>query len=154
MLHNHFQNAYVTRDLEYAIALFRDNCGMGDVIHFEPDLEVMTPNGIRRSTSKVALGWIDDHFLIELIQPISGTVDIYSDFLAEDRQPRFHHSAMRCHDWEETRRRVLEKGWVIAVEHHMPEGLNFMYVDTRSTLGHYLEYIWATPDMWEHMGGK
>lgn len=29
-----------------------------------------------------------------------------------------------------------------------------MYVDARHNLGHYLEYIWATPEMWKYMGGQ
>lgn len=154
MLEGHFQNAYVTRDLERSIELFKDAYGVDNFIHFEPDMEVMTPEGPRRSISRAALGWVDSRFLIELIEPISGSVDIYSDFLPEDGHPRFHHAAMRTHDWDDTRARLVAKGWRIAMEHHMPEGLKFIYVDARQNLGHYLEYIWATPEMWKYMGGR
>jgi len=29
-----------------------------------------------------------------------------------------------------------------------------MYVDARDTVGHYLEYLWFSPEMWKAYGGK
>ncbi len=148
---NHFQNAYVTRDLDKSIELMKARYGIDHFLCIDPDIEVITPQGLRHSTCKAALGWADSSMLIELIQPLDGTVDIYSEFLPEDDSPRFHHAAMTTENWDETHAYLEENGWTIAVEHHMPEGLSFMYVDARDTIGHYLEYIWATPEMWAYL---
>lgn len=156
MLFQHFfQNAYVTRDLDHGMALMQDRHGIREFLVIEPDIKMMTPHGPKRSMSRAALGWADESYLVELIQPLPGSeIDIYSAFLPDDNGLRFHHVAARTFDWESTHRQIEEDGWTIAMEHHMVEGLNFMYVDARETLGHYVEYIWATPDMWAYMGGK
>jgi len=31
--------------------------------------------------------------------------------------------------------------------------LKFLYLDARETLGHYLEYVWMTDEMWARTGG-
>ena len=150
-----FQNAYVTRDLDATVELMKSRFGIGDFTLVDPDIDVMTPNGIRHSKCRAAMGWSGSSYMVEIIQPLPGsTVDIYSESLPQDNSPRFHHTAVRTFDWEETRKQVEAEGWTIAVEHHMSEGLNFMYVDCRETLGHYVEYIWAIPEMWAFMGGQ
>ena len=150
-----FQNAYVTRNLEKTVALMKSRFGFGDFILVDPDIDVMTPDGVRHSRCRAAMAWAGSSYMVEIIQPLPGsTVDIYSEFLPKGDSPRFHHTAVRTFDWEKTHNEVEAEGWTIAAEHHMPEGLNFMYVDCRGTLGHYVEYIWATPEMWAFMGGR
>jgi hypothetical protein len=39
----------------------------------------------------------------------------------------------------------------LAFEGEVP-GLIFIYLDARETLGHYLEYVWASPAGWEMSG--
>lgn len=151
IFHNHFQNAYVTRDLDKSIELMQKRYGIGHFLCMDPDIEVMTPEGPRQSICRAALGWADPEIMIELIEPVGGTVDIYSELLPGDDSPRFHHAAMRVDDWDAMHQHLETQGWRIAIEHHMPEGLNFMYVDARDTIGHYLEYVWATPDMWAYI---
>ncbi|MFV8816554.1 VOC family protein [Haliea sp. E17] len=150
-----FQTAYVTRDLDRTVELMKTRYGIEDFLLIDPEIDVLTPEGMRHSRCRAAMGWADDKHMFEIIQPLPGaTVDIYSEYLPDDDSPRFHHIAVRTFDWEQTHRQVRAEGWSIAVEHHMPEGLNFMYVDCRATLGHYVEYIWATPEMWAFTGGK
>ncbi len=151
IFHQHFQNAYVTRNLDKAMELMKSHYGIERFLCMDPDMKVMTPEGPRHSICRAALGWADDKMLIELIQPVGGSVDIYSEFLPEDDSPVFHHAAMRVDDWDKIHAAIESRGWRIAVEHHMPEGLNFMYVDVRDSIGHYLEYVWATAEMWEFL---
>ncbi len=151
LFQNHFQNAYVTRDIDKAMQLMQERYGIERFLCIDPDVEVMTPDGPRRSICRAALGWADSDMMIELIEPRGGSVDIYSCALPEDDSPRFHHAAMRVDDWDRIHEYLEREGWTIAVEHHMPEGLNFMYVDARDTLGHYLEYVWAVPEMWDYI---
>ncbi len=150
---NLYQNAYVTRDLDKAVALFKREYGVAEFIHFEPDMEVITPSGPAHLRCRAALGWVDEHFQIEVIQPLDGGIDVYSSFLPDDDSPRFHHVAMRCDDWRRMRADIDARGWVVAYEGHM-EGLSFIYVDARDNVGHYLEYVWATPDMWRAIGAQ
>lgn len=152
-LRNCFQSAYVTRDLDRTLELFRHEYGIDHFIHFEPDMEVITPTGTGTLTCRAALGWADRQYVVEVIQPIGGSADIYSAFLPVDDSPRLHHVAMRTDDWDGLHRQIQAKGWTIAVEAHMPEGLKFMYIDARQQVGHYLEYVWATPEMWQAIGG-
>ena len=150
-----FQNAYVTRDLDATVEMFKSRFGVENFTLVDPDIDVMTPQGIRHSNCRAAMGWSGSSYMVEIIQPLPGsTVDIYSDYLPADNSPRFHHVAVRTLDWEQTHQQIEDEGWTIAVEHHMEEGLNFMDVDARESLGHYVEYIWAVPEMWAFMRGQ
>ena len=56
-LRNHFQNAYITHDLDKAMALVDDRFGRIDWIVFAPDMILQTPSGPRESSVRAALGW-------------------------------------------------------------------------------------------------
>jgi hypothetical protein len=34
------------------------------------------------------------------------------------------------------------------------EALRYLYLDARDLLGHYLEYVWMTPERWAQVGGR
>ncbi|TGD73566.1 hypothetical protein E4634_11105 [Mangrovimicrobium sediminis] len=148
---NHYQNAYVTRDIEAAMALAQQRYGIDSFIQFDVDMDMLTPDGPRRSISKAALGW-SGGFNFELIEPVGGELDIYSAYLPPDNSLRLHHVCMRTFDWDATLADIAANGWPIAFEGHM-EGLKFVYVDARETFGHYLEYLYAEPEMWRMIGG-
>jgi hypothetical protein len=78
MLDGHYQNAYVTRDLDAAIALFRVQYGFNAFRRHEVSYECTTRAGRGTATVKLALGWIGN-LQYELIQPVSGLIDIYVD---------------------------------------------------------------------------
>ena len=79
-----FQNAYVTRDLDHAVAAMQAKHGIGDFIRIEPKMSAWTREGGQADCHlQVALGWKGD-FLFELIQPISGNVQHYLDYLPAD----------------------------------------------------------------------
>ena len=44
-LQNHYQNAYVTRDLDPGLAIFRTQYGFDDFKHFEVTYELKTAAG-------------------------------------------------------------------------------------------------------------
>lgn len=98
----HYQNAYITRDIEKAIVTFRSRCGVEDVISFEGPVEVTTPKGRGTAVSKLAFIWVNN-LQYELIQPVSGFVDIYSDELPADDGLKFHHICMRLPEWDNFR---------------------------------------------------
>lgn len=149
----HFQNAYVTHDLDRALAGIDRRFGKIDWIVFEPDMELITPSGIRQSSVKAALGWHQGHQL-EIIQPVKGYLDHYLPALPADRNdptPRFHHIAVRRDDEAAMRAEIAQLGLPLEFEGAVP-GLVFIYLDARAVLGHHFEFIWATPEGWAMQG--
>lgn len=152
LLANHYQNAYVTRDIEKALDIFRERCGVVDPRYFQAEVEVTTPNGKGVAVNKVAFIWIGS-LQYELIEPVSGPVDIYRDALPAQGM-RFHHICMRSHDWSATLAEVERQKLPIVYRGDTSSGLKFIYADARDTLGHYLEFTWVPPAVWTAMGGR
>ncbi|MEZ5743078.1 MAG: VOC family protein [Sphingomonadaceae bacterium] len=150
-----FQNAYVTRDLARAEALIGARHGIGEWVHFEPEMDVFTAtDGQGMAHVKVALGWAGN-LQIELIEPVSGNVQHYLDRLPADEgnaSPQFHHICMRVADWDATMALVEGGGWPVAYRGGVP-GCEFVYIDARDSLGHYVEYMWMSDEMWAGSGG-
>lgn len=148
----HFQNGYITRDIAKAITQFCDRGGVGQVQSFEVPVEVTTPKGHGMATSKLAFIWVNN-LQYELIQPVSGLVDIYSEQLPADDSVKFHHICMRVPDWNAFRERVEQQPCPVVLEGGGDQ-LKFLYLDARDLVGHYLEYVWMTPQRWDQIGGK
>lgn len=144
----HYQNGYVTPDIEAALAWFRDQ-GIADGRAFEVTVPVTTPVGSGTATTRLAFLQVGN-LQYELIEPVAGLVDLYREALPE-RGVRFHHACMRVEDWDAFRQRVAKQGWPVAIEGG-GDALRFLYLDARPFLGHYLEYVWATPERWAQMG--
>lgn len=151
-----FQNAYVTRDLDRAVALITERHGLKDWVFFEPEMDVYTADkGWAPCKVKVGLAW-NGNVQVELIEPVRGNVQHYLDVLPADpydATPRFHHICMRVDDWDATRKLVADNDWPVAYEGGV-EGCKFVYIDARDTLGHYVEYMWMSPEMWAGSGGQ
>jgi hypothetical protein len=153
-LENHFQNAYITRDLDQALQLFRTKYGFDGFKRFDVSYELRTPAARGMATVKLALGWIGG-LQYELIQPVSGMTDVYREGLPDRYPLRFHHVCMRVHgDWNEFRAGLDRDKRPVAIEGGTPGHLLWVYVDARDTLGHYLEYTWMTPERWAAIGGS
>lgn len=148
----HYQNAYITRNIDKAIEQFRRRANVTDVMQYEGGTPVWTPQGRGENVSKLAFIWIDN-LQYELIQPISGPSDIYTAPLPADDSMKFHHIAMRVDDWDSFRVKVDKQRYPIALEGDTG-GLKFLYLDARDMLGHYLEYVWTSPERWAQMGMK
>jgi hypothetical protein len=152
-LRGHYQNAYVTRDIGAAMALIDRRYGKLDWITFAPDMVLTTPEGEKETSVRAALGWTG-WLQIELIEPVSGYVDPYLSVLPADPNsvvPSLHHIAVRRDDLDAMRAEIAALGLPLAFEGGVP-GLAFVYLDARDTLGHYLEYMWATPEGWAMTG--
>ena len=150
-----FQTAYVTRSLDHAVATVTARHGIRDRVNFSPEMEVYTAtDGVGPCHVKVALGWAGA-MQVELIEPVSGNVRHYLEVLpAEpaDLSPRFHHVCMRVRDWDAARAKVAAHGWTVAYEGGVP-GCRFVYIDARDSIGHYVEYLWMSDEMWAGSGG-
>lgn len=152
-LQNHFQNAYVTHDLDKAVQNVKSRYGVLEWNIVEPDMILKTPTGDKPAKVRAAFGWAG-MLQFELIQPVSGYVDHYLKFLPNDKTDaslRFHHICMRRDNLDEMRAEIARLGLPLTCEGSV-EGLVFIYLDGRATFGHYVEYLWATPEMWAWQG--
>ena len=149
-----FQNAYITRDIDHGLATLRRDYGVdAEPIRFEPDMILKTPDGDKPAQVRAALVWVD-RLQIELIQPVGGFIDHYATVLPDDPHDRalhFHHVCVRRDDYDAMQAEIDATGLPRAFEAEYPGGY-FVYLDARATLGHYLEYAWATPETWAYQG--
>jgi hypothetical protein len=148
----HYQNAYVTRDIVKAIATFKARANIRKLMEYAGTTEVTTPAGRGTQTNKLAFIWVGD-LQYELIEPVSGAVDLYRNALPADDSPLFHHICMRVDDWGDFRARVDKQSLPVVLEGGT-DSLKFLYLDARQHLGHYLEYTWMTPERWNQLGGR
>ncbi|MFC4294993.1 VOC family protein [Novosphingobium tardum] len=130
-----FQIAYVTNDVAQAEALFREGFGTGSFTRMDP------PGGFMRISLAFA-----QQTMIELIEPIGDTVELYAKWIAgrEGFVVRHHHFGMLVDSKAELaaiRAAHVENGTAVAMEGEMPGALDYLYVDTTPALGHFLEYI-------------
>ena len=147
-----FQNAYVTRNLDKAVAELKGRHAVGEVMVVDWSTDVITPQGHGPVSARIALAWVGN-VQIEVIQPISGLVQIYTDALPADDSLRFHHVGMRVPHMEALRSEAAEKGWPVVFQGG-GDGFRCTYVDARDTLGHYVEYVEIRQDIWEATGGR
>jgi hypothetical protein len=152
LLEGHFQNAYVTRDLDQAVATFRSRYGVDKVLQFPSQVTVTTPRGTGPASFKTAFAWVGS-LQYEFIEPLSGMVEVYRDALPQGDGFAFHHVCMRVHDWDRTRAEIARGPHPVVLE-GQTASVRFVYVDARDTLGHYLEYAWMQPETWTAMGGR
>lgn len=152
VLDNIFQMAYVTRDIDKAMAKFRAQADIRTEYYHEAKTQVKTPEGPTMMHVKLAFMWVGD-FQYELIQPISGLEHIYAAALRKDDSLAFHHTCVRVDDWDTFRRDVETMPYPIAFEGGTGPNY-FLYLDARKTLGHYLEYAYLPKEIWTLTGGR
>lgn len=152
-LRGHYQNAYVTHDLDKAIDLTGSLFGLGDFSSLDIDLVATTPDGQRTSRLRVATAWAGLH-QVELIQPVSGYLEPYLHALPSDSSdavPRLHHVAVRRENLSDMTREARALGLPIAFESG-GGGINCIFVDARNRLGHFLEFVTASEEGWALVG--
>ena len=150
----HYQNAYVTRDVDAAVARFRQDATPRQVMEITVPVKLWTPAGEGEGAQKLAFVWIDD-LQVELIQPISGDVlSLYRDALPADDGLRFHHVCHLVDDWDDFYASVDRQRFPLVLRGGTPGMLEFAYFDMREWLGHYVEYCWMVPERWAQMGGR
>lgn len=149
----HYQNAYVTHDLDCAMDLATQSFGLGAFSAFDVEMISKTPMGEQSSCLRVATAWAG-RLQVELIQPVSGYLDPYAPFLPDDPSdavPRFHHVAVRREDPMAMRSEAASMGLPFAFESE-GAGLSCIFLDARARLGHYFEFVTATREGWQLVG--
>lgn len=137
---DHFQHAYVVRNLDKAMANFRDNYGVAK-------WQVMPmPEG---SPVKVlGLAYVHN-VMLELIEAVPGHDTIYRDWIpASDTAARFHHLGYLIDSEEEylsTVKQFEAAGISAGMAGRAGDMLDFHYADTVAQLGHYCELVHLRP---------
>lgn len=138
------QAAYVTDDIERAVALFKQQFSINDFLRVGPvevDLGADTIGEL-----KVALAYRGG-FQYELIEPVSGALAHYRNAVTPNAAATFHHLAYAMPSRRELTqaRNALEEKYDICVHGEWAQDSAFFYADTRAQLGHYMEYFYAEP---------
>lgn len=140
-----FQMAYVTTDIDQAIAHFAEHQGIGQFLVLR-DLPIQTGPG-REATLNVALAYAGD-WQVELIEPRGGDDLIYRQPLPQSEFGlAFHHVAQSVPSAEvlaRIRAEQLRLGHAIVIEGKSPGNLDYFYSDHRQTLGHCIEHCYYT----------
>ena len=142
MFKNVFQIAYVTNDLARAVSQFRSEQGVAEMAVFDDfTLDVV---GGRQAVINVALAYVGETQL-EIIEPVSGEVELYRTWLPVEFAVRHHHFCHRLDsitELEELKARYEQAGYAIALDASLGETRLF-YADTTNLLDHYQEYAWV-----------
>ncbi|RJF91166.1 VOC family protein [Sphingomonas cavernae] len=150
----HYQNAYVTRNVDKAVASFKQHADIRSLMEIEVPVQLWTPQGEGTGVQKLAFVWVED-LNFELIEPKDGeTLAIYRDALPADDSLKFHHVCHVVDDWDELMGKVEKQPFPIVLKGGTPGMLQFLYLDAREWLGHYIEYVWMVPERWAAMGGR
>ncbi len=139
------QMAWVTNDIDQAVALFRERHDAGEFFIVR-DLEAQLA-GDKIAWMNLAVadaGGID----IELIQPLGGDDHVWREILRGDGgfEMHFHHHAQMVSSREDLDRLKADgvaRGFPVSVAGRTSEGLGFFYLDCRATIGHHVEYLYA-----------
>lgn len=152
ILGQHYQNAYVTRDIKKAMADFQTRADVRIESSYEGEVPVRTPEGMVMMHNRIAFMWVGD-LQYELIEPVAGLEHIYAQALPAGDGIAFHHVCMRVRDWNVLKEQLEARALPIAFEGEAGP-LRFLYVDARPWCGHFLEYTWMSEEMWVASGGR
>lgn len=144
LLDGAFQLAYVTRDIDDAAKRMAAQNGLAPFTLHHIDIPCFGRN--ENCVAKIGVSWNGDR-QIELIEPVSGAVELYRDALPPAGVAgAFHHIGVKVQgglsDWEARRDAMLAAGHRIALQGGVEDRVRFAYFDMRDTLGHYVELIW------------
>jgi hypothetical protein len=140
------QLAYVTNDLDRAIAAFGERYGVPEFRKL-PEGAFHTDLGVefRLRSALCYVGAMQ----LELIEPMGGDTSFFTRlFVLPGFNLSLHHASFRLASLEELetlRRSVLSRGHAILLGGDTGSGGRFFYVDARSQLGHDLEYVYISP---------
>lgn len=140
------QVSYITNDYQRALQILRSDYGFERFL--ETGLVVTDLGGGALANLRVALAYMDG-VQFEVIEPVSGAVDVYRCALPADGAfaMRFHHfgfAAPSRQAFDEQRAFAARQGDTVVI-HGDFDGSGYFYVDARQELGHHFEYMYLTP---------
>ncbi len=149
------QMSYITRDMDAALAHCDSELGLTGFSQSDAAIEVLSFGKKRPLHVKAAM--VNDGLnQFEIIQPVSGATEIYTDEVDLSKHIlNFHHVAIGVpgdsEAWDALLEEVRASGDALAYlfpSEPDPEAMiRFCYVDTRKRIGHYTEYLWVHPSL-------
>lgn len=145
-----FQMSYVTRDRDAAVAHAKAELGFTDFRLSESRTEVLAGGRVQMLDIRAAMATVGAH-QIEIIEPVSGPIGVYTEGMdLAARVLSFHHIAIAVRggtdEWDrllgELRRCGDEIVYLFPAQPDAAAKVRFCYVDTRSRIGHFTEYLW------------
>ena len=148
LMHNdHYHIAYVTNNLDRAVAVFRERFGV--MAFRKGDYEA--PDG-----SKVGIrsAWIGG-MMYEICCGSGPGMELYSDWAPPrgDFVLRFHHFGYLMPDeaaWDALEREIERGGWIVRSRSDTPGFFRACYVEVPE-LGHFLEFVLPREGLLERM---
>ncbi len=150
------QTAYVTNDMEQALAVFREQYDVSSFYVFANDAPGMVQSdGAQMKIALALVGGVE----IELIEPLGDTAPMFSAPLPNDGSfaIRFHHVAYRIEgdlsDFEAHMASIDPEKHPVIWSGSMGDVMRFAYTDERAVLGHYVEHVWMHPELRAQLAG-
>jgi hypothetical protein len=138
-----FQWGYVTRDLDAAMAQFNASFGIQDYSVFV-NSNPLSDHPSAKAVTRVCFSWIGTTQL-EILEIDGSLPSIYREFLPPSKPDiKLHHFGFLVDDLDATIARLRNDGYDIPFVLIDPSNVAVAYADTRSRVGHYLEYISLT----------
>jgi hypothetical protein len=145
-----FQLAYLSPDRANGTAVLGHTLGLSEWIEFEAELEVDAEHGGGSAAVAVAFArW--GRFVVEVLEPVGGSVEIFRERLAPDGGLRLHHVGVRVADLRAARDQAATAGARCVLSGHFEDQLRFAFVDATAQVGHHLELVEFSDDGWELM---
>ena len=147
---HHQQLAYITNDLDQAIAMF-------ERVYQAPGFFVFTNVGTAAASAddpklRIALANVNG-VEIELIEPVGGQDALFKEVLPDSPGLHviFHHVAIRIdgtlENWHAHAASIDTEKHKIVFRVEMGDMLRYFYTDERAHIGHYVEHVWMSPDL-------
>ncbi|MFC4296169.1 VOC family protein [Novosphingobium tardum] len=148
------QNCYVVRDLEAACARLHRQYGIGPFVGgSEGVLGDHFYRGAAAEPIRIRGVFVQSGSLnIELVQVLSTGPSAFRDMYSGDAEG-FHHTAVFCDDYAQTRDAWTAEGYALASEFVTSFGARICYLDARATHGHMIE-LYPEHEVIREMYGK
>jgi hypothetical protein len=141
-----YKLGYVTTDREVAIGRLQERLGIEKFVRFEPSFEARTADGRTGNASLRCAFSAGRHLLIEVLQPVSGLVDIFAEPLsgASGFTLAFHHLGVLVDDLDAVKAHASRRGIEPVLEStgDGPVAFSFMKLPV---LEQYVEHFHRTP---------
>lgn len=141
-----YKLGYVTNDREAAIAALQREFGVESFARFDPTLTVTTPDGTWPASLRCAFS-TGREFVIEVMQPVSGAVGIFTDRLdaGAEFQLVFHHVGVLVDDFDAAGAGFADRSITPVWSAGSPNGMRVCYLDV-PLLGHLIELVYYGGD--------
>lgn len=144
---DHFQIAYVTNDIDRAVAVFKQRFGVGSFR--ESDNE--GPNGMRVCIRSVWIGSL----MYEICYGTGPGMELYSEAAppGDEFILKFHHFGYLIPDeaaWDLLEERIAQGGWTKRTDSDIPGFFRGCYVEVPE-LGHFLEFVMPRQGLLDRM---